>query len=74
MTAAQRYKCIFDYFRQNVPVAQSELNFSNPYELIVAVILSAQCTDRRVNLTTPDLFLQYPDVQHLAEADKDHTK
>lgn len=71
MTAAQRYKCIFDYFRQNVPVAQSELNFSNPYELIVAVILSAQCTDRRVNLTTPDLFLQYPDVQHLAKADKD---
>lgn len=71
MTAAQRYKSIFDYFRQNVPVAQSELNFSNPYELIVAVILSAQCTDRRVNLTTPDLFLQYPDVQHLAEADKE---
>lgn len=68
MTTAQRYKAIFDYFRQNVPVAQSELNFSNPYELIVAVILSAQCTDRRVNLTTPDLFLRYPTVQHLAEA------
>ena len=69
MTTAQRYKAIFDYFRQNVPVAQSELNFSNPYELIVAVILSAQCTDRRVNLTTPELFLRYPTVQQLAAAE-----
>lgn len=52
-------------------MAQSELNFSNPYELIVAVILSAQCTDRRVNLTTPELFRRYPTLQHLAAASFD---
>ena len=68
MTTAQRYKAIFDYFRQNVPVAESELNFSNPYELIVAVMLSAQCTDKRVNLTTPALFMTYPTVDLLAKA------
>ena len=68
MTTAQRYKAIFDYFRQNVPVAESELNFSNPYELIVAVMLSAQCTDKRVNLTTPALFRTYPTVDLLAKA------
>ena len=71
MTIAQRYAGIFGYFRENVPVAQSELVFSNPYELITAVILSAQCTDRRVNMTTPELFLRYPTVQHLAKAEKE---
>lgn len=71
MTLAQRYDGIIKYFRENVPVAQSELNFSNPYELIVAVILSAQCTDKRVNLTTPELFHKYPRVQDLAAAEKD---
>ena len=71
MTLAQRYDGIINYFRENVPVAQSELNFSNPYELIVAVILSAQCTDKRVNLTTPELFHKYPRVQDLAAAEKD---
>ena len=71
MTISQRYAGIFGYFRENVPVAQSELVFSNPYELITAVILSAQCTDRRVNMTTPELFLRYPTVQHLAEASKE---
>lgn len=69
MTTAQRYREIISWFRQNAPAAQSELNFSNPYELIVAVILSAQCTDKRVNLTTPDLFLHYPTVGHLAGAE-----
>lgn len=68
MTTAERYRAIFDYFRQNVPVAESELNFNNPYELIVAVMLSAQCTDKRVNLTTPALFAHYPTVQDLASA------
>ena len=51
-----------------MPVAESELHFGSPYELIVAVILSAQCTDRRVNLTTPALFEKYPTVEALAEA------
>jgi len=65
----ERYQDILRYFRENVPVAESELHFNSPYELIVAVILSAQCTDRRVNATTPALFAQYPDIQSLAAAD-----
>ena len=57
-----------DYFRQNVPVAESELDFRNPYQLIVAVILSAQCTDKRVNMHTPALFLRFPTPEMLAQA------
>lgn len=71
MKLAQRYSGILGWFRENAPAAQSELNFSNPYELIVAVILSAQCTDRRVNMTTPDLFRRYPTPEHLAAAQVD---
>ena len=56
MTTAQRYRYIIDWFTRNMPVAETELNYSNPYELLVAVILSAQCTDKRVNLITPALF------------------
>ena len=59
---------IFSYFRENVPVAESELNFSNPYQLVVAVILSAQCTDKRVNMHTPAFFLRFPDPQSLSQA------
>lgn len=69
MRLAQRYDAVLDWFRKNRPAVQSELNFSSPYELIVAVILSAQCTDRRVNLTTPELFKRYPTVRHLAAAE-----
>ena len=65
----ERYQDILRYFRENVPVAESELHFNSPYELIVAVILSAQCTDKRVNATTPALFAQYPDIQSLAAAE-----
>lgn len=68
MNRRERYAGILDWFEKNAPAAQSELNFSNPYELIVAVILSAQCTDKRVNLTTPELFRRYPTVRHLAAA------
>ena len=64
----ERYSVILNRLQELFPIAQSELNFSNPYELIVSVILSAQCTDRRVNLTTPALFSKYPDVQLLAGA------
>ena len=71
MTLKERYDGILGYFSENVPVAQSELNFSSPYELIVAVILSAQCTDRRVNLTTPDIFRKYPTVEKLAGASEE---
>lgn len=56
------------YFEATRPTAQSELHFRNAYELLVAVILSAQCTDKRVNMTTPALFAAYPDVQSLAHA------
>lgn len=68
MTKAERYRATVDWFRANVPVAQSELNFRNPYELIVSVVLSAQCTDKRVNMVTPELFKAYPTPQALADA------
>jgi endonuclease-3 len=67
----QRFEGIIAHFLESRSVAQSELEFRNPYELIVAVILSAQCTDKRVNLTTPALFKAYPTVEKLAEADED---
>ena len=68
MTLAQRYQAILGYFRDNVPIAESELHFDSPYQLLVAVMLSAQCTDKRVNQTTPALFAAYPDPQSLAAA------
>lgn len=63
-----RAEQIWSWFRENVPVAESELGFKNPYQLIVAVILSAQCTDKRVNLHTPAFFLRFPTPELLAEA------
>ena len=68
MKERDRKNFILDYFRQNVPIAESELDFHNPYQLIVAVILSAQCTDKRVNMHTPALFLRFPTPELLAEA------
>ena len=68
MTLKQRYDAILGYFRDNVPIAESELHFDSPYQLLVAVILSAQCTDKRVNMTTPALFSAYPTPEALAEA------
>ena len=68
MTLRQRYEGILGYFRDNVPVAESELHFGSPYQLLVAVMLSAQCTDRRVNQTTPALFAAYPTPEALAAA------
>jgi endonuclease-3 len=68
MTTKERYEGIIEYFQQAMPVAESELNYSNPFELLVAVILSAQCTDKRVNMTTPALFEAYPSPQAMAEA------
>ena len=56
------------YFEKNMPVAESELNFENPYQLIVAVVLSAQCTDKRVNMTTPAFFERFPDAETLSES------
>ena len=68
MTTKQRYEGIIAYFQQAMPVAESELEYSNPFELLVAVILSAQCTDKRVNLTTPSLFAAYPTAEAMAQA------
>jgi endonuclease-3 len=71
MTRKDRFKAVIDYFRITRPEAETELVFGNAYELLVAVILSAQCTDKRVNMTTPALFAQYPDIYALAAASYD---
>jgi endonuclease-3 len=71
MTKKQRYDAILQWFEQNMPIAESELVFHNEYELLVAVMLSAQCTDKRVNMVTPKLFEQYPTPQTLAQASEE---
>ena len=68
MTLTQKYKFLTDYFSEHNPNAASELHFSNAYELILAVVLSAQCTDKRVNMVTPELFAKYPTPFELANA------
>lgn len=68
MTIKQRYDGIIAYFSEAMPVAESELNYQTPFQLLVAVILSAQCTDKRVNLTTPALFEAYPTAEEMAKA------
>lgn len=71
MTRKQKYQFVIDYFQKNAPEAETELIYDNPYELLVAVILSAQCTDKRVNLTTPAIFEKYPDVYALSKSNFD---
>lgn len=66
MTRKERFQFVIDYFQKSRPVAETELNFGNAYQLLVAVILSAQCTDKRVNMTTPAFFEKYPGIEHLA--------
>lgn len=68
MRLKERYERVIEHFSKTMPVAESELNYNTPYELLVAVILSAQCTDKRVNLTTPALFEAYPTVEAMAKA------
>jgi endonuclease-3 len=63
-----RYQGVIDYFLANVPIAETELTYDNPFQLLVAVILSAQCTDKRVNLTTPGIFKKYPDPASMSKA------
>jgi endonuclease-3 len=67
MTRKERYDWVIDYFQQHMPVAETELEFMDPYQLLVAVILSAQCTDKRVNITTPAIFEKYPTVEKLSK-------
>lgn len=71
MTRKERFAFIITYFQEHNPDAETELLYGNPYELLVAVILSAQCTDKRVNMTTPALFRRFPDLPSLAKSDKD---
>lgn len=71
MKKKERYEVIIDYFQKNIPEAETELLYDNPFQLLVAVILSAQCTDKRVNLTTPSIFRQFPDPASLAATDFD---
>ncbi|MET3874777.1 endonuclease III [Chitinophaga sp. OAE865] len=68
MTQKERYAFVLKYFEEHVPNAETELIYDNPYQLLVAVILSAQCTDKRVNMTTPAIFAKYPDVYALSTA------
>ncbi len=68
MTKKERFAFVLKYFEEQAPNAETELIYDNPYQLLVAVILSAQCTDKRVNMTTPAIFQAYPDVEALSHA------
>lgn len=68
MTRKERTRLLIEYFERTMPEPASELNYGNPFELLVAVMLSAQCTDKRVNFVTPALFAAYPTPQAMAEA------
>lgn len=69
MTIKQRYQFVIDYFTEHAPNAETELLYNNPFQLLVAVILSAQCTDKRVNITTPAIFNKYPTPKAMAAAE-----
>lgn len=71
MTTKERYKGIIDWFSENMPVAETELHYGNPFQLLVAVILSAQCTDKRVNIVTPPLFRDFPTPETMAASSPD---
>jgi endonuclease III len=69
ITKKDRFKFVLDYFLKHQPIAETELLYTNPYELLVAVILSAQCTDKRVNMITPPFFERFPTADVLARAE-----
>jgi len=71
MKTAERFEKVINYFSEAMPVAETELDYMDPFELIVAVILSAQCTDKRVNMITPSFFQVFPDVAALAAAEQE---
>lgn len=68
MRKVERYREVLDWFEANAPSAETELNYTTPFELLVAVVLSAQCTDKRVNMVTPRLFMEYPTAEKMAKA------
>ena len=69
MKREERYKAVLQYFQQQMPDVNTELQFGSVFQLLVAVILSAQCTDKRVNQVTPELFRHYPDAKTMAQAE-----
>ena len=69
MTRKERFQYVIEWFKEHMPTPETELDFENPYQLLVAVILSAQCTDKRVNMVTPDLFKAYPDAASMSKAE-----
>ncbi len=71
MKRKEKFEAVIQYFEKTMPVAETELVFDDPYQLLVAVILSAQCTDKRVNMITPGFFKHYPTVQDLAAASQE---
>jgi len=71
MKNEELYKKVLEYFEKAIPVAETELHYENPFQLLIAVILSAQCTDKRVNMVTPDLFAAYDTPEELAQAHPD---
>ncbi len=71
MKLSERYQHVIDWFQQSMPVAETELRFNNPFQLLIAVILSAQCTDKRINAITPALFEAFPTPESLAAASLD---
>lgn len=71
MTTKERYRGVIEWFEKNMPVAETELHYKNPFQLLVAVILSAQCTDKRINMVTPALFDAYPTPETMAHAAAD---
>ena len=72
MTKKERYNLVIEYFKEHRPIAETELDYRTPYELLVAVILSAQCTDKRVNIITPEFYKSFPTEKQLAKADVEH--
>lgn len=72
MTKKERYKLVIEYFKEHRPIAETELDYRSPYELLVAVILSAQCTDKRVNIITQEFFKSFPTENELAKAEVEH--
>ncbi len=71
MTKKERFKNIIDYFSTHQPIAETELDYQSPYQLLVSVILSAQCTDKRVNLITPSVFGKFPDAIALSKSNQE---
>ena len=66
MRKKERFENVIDWFQKNMPIAETELHYNNPFELLIAVVLSAQCTDKRVNMITPRLFQDFPTPEALA--------